>query len=101
MLRDPSGKNKKMGTGWRQLTVEHLATNSGEVDQDLSRFLASAWQFSQADIHDEVPRRQHPGWLNQVEIHFSVVQRKVLTPNNFDSLLAVKDRLIRFQTCNY
>jgi len=39
----------------------------------------------------------HASWLNQVEIYFSIVQRKVLTPNDFDSLLAVKDRLIRFQ----
>jgi hypothetical protein len=39
----------------------------------------------------------HASWLNQVEVYFSVVQRKVLTPNNFDSLLAVEDRLLRFQ----
>ena len=25
----------------------------------------------------------HASWLNQIEIHFSVVQRKVLTPNDF------------------
>jgi len=39
----------------------------------------------------------HASWLNQVEIYFSVVQRKVLTPNDFDSLAAVEDRLLRFQ----
>ncbi len=39
----------------------------------------------------------HASWLNQVEIYFSVVQRKVLTPNDFASLAAVKDRLLRFQ----
>ena len=39
----------------------------------------------------------HASWLNQVEIYFSVVQRKVLTPNDFPSLAAVKDRLCRFQ----
>jgi hypothetical protein len=32
-----------------------------------------------------------------VEVYFSVVQRKVLTPNDFDSLAAVEDRLLRFQ----
>ena len=26
-----------------------------------------------------------PGWLNQVEIYFSIIQRKVLTPNDFAS----------------
>jgi ribosomal protein L29 len=39
----------------------------------------------------------HASWLNQVEIYFSVVQRKVLTPNDFSSLAALKDRLLRFQ----
>ncbi len=39
----------------------------------------------------------HASWLNQIEIYFSIVQRKVLTPNDFRSLAAVKDRLLRFQ----
>ena len=39
----------------------------------------------------------HASWLNQIEIYFSIVQRKVLTPNDFASLEAVADRLLRFQ----
>lgn len=39
----------------------------------------------------------HASWLNQVEIYFSVVQRKVLTPNDFASLAALEARLLRFQ----
>jgi DDE superfamily endonuclease len=39
----------------------------------------------------------HASWLNQIEIYFSIVQRKVLTPNDFRSLTAVKDRLLNFQ----
>lgn len=39
----------------------------------------------------------HASWLNQIEIYFSVVQRKVLTPNDFDSLAEGQDRLLRFQ----
>ena len=39
----------------------------------------------------------HASWLNQVEIYFSVVQRKVLTPNDFVSLSAVAERLLSFQ----
>ncbi|MBA3558708.1 MAG: transposase [Gemmatimonadaceae bacterium] len=39
----------------------------------------------------------HASWLNQIEIYFSVVQRKVLTPNDFQSLEEVEDRLLRFQ----
>ena len=40
----------------------------------------------------------HASWLNQVEIYFSVVQRKVLTPNDFTDLDEVADRLLAFQT---
>ena len=39
----------------------------------------------------------HASWLNQIEIYFSIVQRKVLTPNDFSSLAAVEDRLLAFQ----
>jgi uncharacterized damage-inducible protein DinB len=39
----------------------------------------------------------HANWLNQVEIYFSIVQRKVLTPNDFDDLTAVEERLLAFQ----
>lgn len=39
----------------------------------------------------------HASWLNQIEIYFSIVQRKVLTPNDFPSLAAVEERLLAFQ----
>ena len=39
----------------------------------------------------------HASWLNQIEIYFSIIQRKVLTPNDFPSLAAVKQRLLAFQ----
>ena len=39
----------------------------------------------------------HASWLNQVEIYFSVIQRKVLTPNDFTSLQEVSQRLLAFQ----
>jgi hypothetical protein len=35
----------------------------------------------------------HASWLNQVEIYFSVIQRKVLTPNDFMNLNEVEQRL--------
>jgi hypothetical protein len=44
-----------------------------------------------------VPTPVHASWLNQIEIYFSIVQRKVLTPNDFASLAEVEDRLLRFQ----
>jgi len=39
----------------------------------------------------------HASWLNQIEIYLSIVQRKVLTPNDFDSLETVQKRLANFE----
>jgi len=39
----------------------------------------------------------HASWLNQIEIYFSVVQRKVVTPNDFTDLAEVEARLLAFQ----
>jgi DDE superfamily endonuclease len=39
----------------------------------------------------------HASWLNQVEIFFSIVQRKVLSPNDFTDLDQVQDRLAAFE----
>ena len=39
----------------------------------------------------------HASWLNQIEIYFSIVQRKALTPNDFGTLDAVAERLLDFQ----
>jgi hypothetical protein len=38
----------------------------------------------------------HASWLNQAEIYFSVVQRKVLTPNDFADLDTVEAQLLTF-----
>jgi hypothetical protein len=39
----------------------------------------------------------HASWLNQVEIYFSIIQRKVLTPNDFADLTAVRVRLALYE----
>ncbi|MFF7529387.1 transposase [Streptomyces bobili] len=39
----------------------------------------------------------HASWLNQIEIFFSIVQRKVVSPNDFTDLDQVRDRLRRFE----
>jgi hypothetical protein len=39
----------------------------------------------------------HASWLNQVEIFFSIVQRKVLTPNDFPEREGVAQRLYAFE----
>jgi DDE superfamily endonuclease len=38
----------------------------------------------------------HASWINQAEIYFSVVQRKVLTPNDFADLVSIEQRLLAF-----
>jgi hypothetical protein len=39
----------------------------------------------------------HASWLNQIEIYFSIVQRKVVKPANFADLAALEARLLAFQ----
>jgi hypothetical protein len=39
----------------------------------------------------------HASWLNQIEIFFSIVQRKVITPQNFADLDELTARLLAFQ----
>jgi hypothetical protein len=39
----------------------------------------------------------HASWLNQIEIYFSVLQRKALTPNDFPSLEALREHLYAFE----
>lgn len=39
----------------------------------------------------------HASWLNQIEIYFSIIQRKVLTPNDFRSCQEVGGRLQAYE----
>ena len=39
----------------------------------------------------------HASWLNQVEIYFSIVQRKVIKPQDFRNLDVLEERLVAFQ----
>jgi hypothetical protein len=39
----------------------------------------------------------HASWLNQVEIYYSIVQRKVVSPNDFTDLAEVESRLAAFE----
>lgn len=52
------------------------------------------WYCNARLVHTPV----HASWLNQIEIFFSIVQRKVLTPNEFVSLKGLEAALIEFQT---
>jgi len=56
-----------------------------------------------ARLADRHPRAQlvhtpvHASWLNQIEIYFSILQRKALTPNETTDLDTLADRLLAFQ----
>ena len=52
------------------------------------------WYPNAIQVHTPV----HASWLNQIEIYFSIIQRKVLTPNEFTNLPEVEDFLTRFQS---
>jgi hypothetical protein len=39
----------------------------------------------------------HASWLNQIEIYFSIIQRKVLTPNDLTDLNGLAERLLDLQ----
>lgn len=40
----------------------------------------------------------YASWLDQIEIYFSVVQRKVLSPNDFSDLAEIEARLAAFES---
>ena len=39
----------------------------------------------------------HASWLNQIEIYYSIAQRKLLEPNDFDSLAELARTLNAFE----
>jgi len=51
------------------------------------------WYPNAIQVHTPV----HASWLNQIEIYFSIVQRKVITPNDFPDLETLEARLLHFQ----
>jgi DDE superfamily endonuclease len=70
--------------------VDNGSSHRGETS---ARRLAQA--YSQLIlVHTPV----HASWLNQVEIYFSLVQRKVLTPNDFASLDEVEQRIRLYES---
>jgi transposase len=70
-------------------------TDNGSSDRGAASVqrMAAAWPTARL-IH--LPA--HASWLDQAEIYFSVIQRKVLTPNDFTGLDQIRDRLAAFET---
>jgi transposase len=69
--------------------VDNGSSHRGQASVDR---LEGAWE-NLTLVHLPV----HASWLNQIEIYFSIVQRKVLTPNDFIDLAEVERRLLGFQ----
>jgi hypothetical protein len=69
--------------------VDNCSAHRGVKAAERLRNLYPRWVLVHAPIH--------ASWLNQIEIYFSIVQRKVLTPNDFPNLNAVAERLLDFQ----
>ncbi len=51
------------------------------------------WYRNAIQVHTPV----HASWLNQVEIYFSILQRKVLTPNEWADLATLEQAILGFQ----
>lgn len=79
---------------YRSAKTIHLVLDNGSC-QHPSTF--PAWlqkHYPQVRVY-YVP--VHASWLNQIEIYFSILQRKALTPNDFESLEALREHLMAFQ----
>jgi DDE superfamily endonuclease len=69
--------------------VDNGSSHRGETAKERLRQVDSRITL----VHTPV----HASWLNQVEIYFSIIQRKVLTPNDFADLEAVRLRLALYE----
>ena len=69
-----------------------MDNGSSHRGQACIRRLQSEWP-SIVVVHTPV----HASWLNQVEIYFSILQRKALTPNDIVSLDQLRDRIQQFE----
>ncbi len=70
--------------------VDNGSSHRGQAAVDR---MAARWPNCVLILHTPV----HASWLNQVEIYFSVVQRKVVSPNDFTDLTQVEQRLTDFE----
>jgi hypothetical protein len=69
-------------------------TDNGSSHRGQSSIIRlKSWYSNAVQVHTPI----HASWLNQVEIYFSVLQRKVLTPNDFESLSELRERILNFQ----
>ena len=84
MTREPYASAKRVF--W---VVDNGSSHNGKRSVERMR---QAWPTAEL-VHLPI----HASWLNQVEIFFSIVQRKVVKPQDFDDLDQLTERLIAFQ----
>lgn len=69
--------------------VDNGSSHAGQASVDR---MSEAWPAATL-VHLPI----HAPWLNQIEIYFSIVQRKVIKPANFADLTALEQRLLQFE----
>lgn len=69
--------------------VDNGSSHAGKASVDR---MSTVWPTA-ALVHLPI----HASWLNQVEIYFSVLQRKAITPVDFADLDALAERILAFQ----
>ena len=70
-----------------------ITDNGSSHRGDVSARRLSQWYPNAIQVHTPV----HASWLNQIEIYFSILQRKVLTPNEFPDLSTLEGKVMDFQ----
>jgi hypothetical protein len=70
-----------------------VTDNGSSHNGERSRQRLAQWYPQAIQVHLPV----HASWLNQIEIYFSIVSRKVLTPDDFSDVDRVKQKLMAFQ----
>ena len=68
--------------------VDNGSSHNGQRSIDR---MTAAWPTAKL-VHLPI----HASWLNQIEVVFSIIQRKVIKPADFADLAALSDRLERF-----
>ena len=70
-----------------------VTDNGSSHRGDVSVRRLSQWYPNAIQVHTPV----HASWLNQIEIYFSILQRKVLMPNEFPDLGTLEKKVMDFQ----
>ena len=69
--------------------VDNGSSHRGQTSIDRLK----SWYPNAILVHTPI----HASWLNQIEIYFSILQRKALTPNDFDDLQQLEKTILDFQ----